>query len=70
MTHDTTPTPSDKWGLLLFAIGMIIANVNAVTDWLKLIGAFAAAFVAVAKLIEWLQQQINKRNESKRKGGL
>jgi predicted membrane protein len=69
MTHDQS-TISDKTSLLLFIISFIIANLNAVTDVFKFIGAFFAALIAVAKFIEWVQTQIQKRNEAKRKGGL
>lgn len=63
-------TISDKTSLLLFIISFIIANLNMVTDVFKFIGAFFAALIAVAKFIEWVQTQIQKRNEAKRKGGL
>jgi hypothetical protein len=68
MHHETTT--SDKASLLLFIISFIIANINTVTDVAKLIAAIFAAVLAVAKFIEWLQTQIQKRNEAKRKGGL
>ena len=67
--HNETTT-SDKASLLLFIISFIIANINTVTDVAKLIAALFAAVLAVAKFIEWLQTQIHKRNEAKRKGGL
>jgi hypothetical protein len=67
--HNETTT-SDKASLLLFIISFIIANINTVTDVAKLIAAIFAAVLAVAKFIEWLQTQIQKRNEAKRKGGL
>jgi predicted membrane protein len=67
--HNETTT-SDKASLLLFIISFIIANINTVTDVAKLIAALFAAVLAVAKFIEWLQTQIQKRNEAKRKGGL
>jgi membrane associated rhomboid family serine protease len=63
-------TISDKTSLLLFIVSFIIANLNMVTDWAKAIAAIFAAVLAVAKFIEWLQTQIQKRNEAKRKGGL
>jgi membrane associated rhomboid family serine protease len=69
MTHDQS-TISDKTSLLLFVISFIIANLNMVTDWAKAVAAIFAAVLAVAKFIEWIQTQINKRNEAKRKGGL
>jgi predicted membrane protein len=68
MHHETTT--SDKASLLLFIISFIIANINTVTDVAKLIAALFAAVLAVAKFIEWIQTQIHKRNEAKRKGGL
>jgi len=68
MHHETTT--SDKASLLLFIISFIIANINTVTDVAKLIAALFAAVLAVAKFIEWVQTQIHKRNEAKRKGGL
>ena len=68
MHHETTT--SDKASLLLFIISFIIANINTVTDVAKLIAAIFAAVLAVAKFIEWIQTQIHKRNEAKRKGGL
>jgi predicted membrane protein len=68
MHHETTT--SDKASLLLFIISFIIANINTVTDVAKLIAALFAAVLAVAKFIEWLQTQIHKRNEAKRKAGL
>jgi hypothetical protein len=63
-------TISDKTSLLLFIVSFIIANLNMVTDWAKAIAAIFAAVLAVAKFIEWIQTQIHKRNEAKRKGGL